>query len=1117
MEWRTIGCVALTAAALECGAATPILGGNAQLTGLTRVTLEENGAHAARFASSAKTGVLDWSKFNVGTGQSMAFDGANTTFFNLVDGAAGKSQINGLIGGSGSVWVINPNGVAFGAGAQVNVGGLFAAAAGNIKNADALRAGTATTPEFSSFAGSVETAAGSRFTADQVALLGKTVSANGSFAAAKLDIGAAGRLTVDEVSGGRVSVNVADFADDPSEIGLVLGEIAVANSDGQTGDLKAVSDRGIEVAAGGSVQTFEGISLSTAEGDIHVGEGALVKGFGDVKLSSATIRGAHGDVVIDGVVGNYEGYFASVNVVAGSGADASGEIFLSGTGTVAGDYAVQLATRTGDVVVDGALQASSGNITVSTQTGDIAVGRDAEVNADAVGACVFLGTTKGSDATGDIIVKGAVKADAYVQLSTEAGGVFVEEGGSVSASGDGASVVVATAIKSGKAGDIVLSTGSEVSAASGGILVMAGCGADSSGSATLDGTIVAGNTVHVETRTGDVSIGGTVTAGKDAEVFTENGDIDISKGARVSSDGGLLSLASGFVENGSGNIVVNGNLAANGDSGHVQILSGYGNNAFGDISIGGMVTANGEDGHVYVKSGYGEGAIGDIFVSGKISAEDYVELNAHNGKVITGSGSNLVCTGPRSDDESTCVRISTVDSNGEGGGITINGIVQAMAAGGKVSIVSETKDGNRGFVSSGNGRGDITVNGTVKAEHTILLDAGFTEGTTGNVTVNGVVSAGREVNVDSGDGDVVVAAGGRVAATGTDGTVYLASGVCANQRGDVRVDGTVSATERVFLMAGVDNTASGNLRFGSAGTASSGDGVYVIVKGGGVAQTGAGVADAVDGYVDAASMHAAMSGKTVNVVVHGGSIGSGPYAYVAVDGKIYAKADGNISIAAANGGNLNGGPGVGTVSAGDLGVFTFGNPNGNSNMQAGGDLSVYTAGEIESRGLLQADGDVTASAARFGDVSFLRAGGRLAVNNVGRPSRPVVVYFTSVDGREPKILNQPNSTVIFVDGRLAGGNLQTLSRMGALEAFPVSTPELKSEQGVFGNPVFLHGDLDVANPMAVGSIDYMIQEIARLALPSDFPLDVEQSVDAAGLSPRDVYWFGQHRTVAMFR
>ena len=316
MKWRMIGFVALTASALECAAGTAVLGGNAQLTGLTRVTLEENGANAARFASSARTGVLDWSKFNIGTGQSMRFDGTGTTFFNLVDGAAGKSQIDGLIGGSGSVWVINPNGVAFGAGAQVNVGGLFAAAAGNIENADELRAGTATTPAFSSFAGSVETAVGSRFTADQVALLGKTVSANGSFTAAKLDIGAAGRLTVDEVAGGRVSVNVADFADDPSEIGLVLGEIAVANSDGQTGDLKAVSDRCIEVAAGGSVQTFEGISLSTAEGDIHVGEGALVKGFGDVKLSSATIRGAHGDVVIDGVVGNYEGYFASVNVVA---------------------------------------------------------------------------------------------------------------------------------------------------------------------------------------------------------------------------------------------------------------------------------------------------------------------------------------------------------------------------------------------------------------------------------------------------------------------------------------------------------------------------------------------------------------------------------------------------------------------------------------------------------------------------------------------------------------------------------------------------------------------------------------------------------------------------------
>ncbi len=1081
MEWRTIGCVALTAAALECGAATPILGGNAQLTGLTRVTLEENGAHAARFASSAKTGVLDWSKFNVGTGQSMAFDGANTTFFNLVDGAAGKSQINGLIGGSGSVWVINPNGVAFGAGAQVNVGGLFAAAAGNIKNADALRAGTATTPEFSSFAGSVETAAGSRFTADQVALLGKTVSANGSFAAAKLDIGAAGRLTVDEVSGGRVSVNVADFADDPSEIGLVLGEIAVANSDGQTGDLKAVSDRGIEVAAGGSVSAdaavdlfgFGGVSgggsIDAAGASLSVdgGVGAIslsgtVKAK-DVNLTTADYSAYGADYVHDITLSNAGNELTGVISAVGKNVS-----IVNGSSTMCGDI-----TATGNLTVraGGEISQLVGTRVMANSDGASATfqaGKDAEVvlgsdendfsRFSARGRDVLVSESNGvvldqvAATDGDVLiqtiggpleVKGAVHASGDVDLAAYDGAVQVDAGATVKADSDTSTV-------------LVRSIGRDDA--------QTGCDVRVDGSVSSAGSVLLGsNTTLLDDGdqgvfpygSGDVAISGTVTAKDRLFALSANGDVTVS---------------------------ARGRLSVTGADGQANLVSGMRDdaNAMGNVVVDGSVTATGKGGAVLVEAANGRGSLGNMKVTGTVRA-----------------------TG-----EKGRVKLTTGGAVDAGGDMRIDGTVAATGADGKVIVFTGAVEGSIG--------GSATVNGTIQAGDTASV-ATSVHGGTGDAVVNGAISSGRLVMVSSGNGDVVVASEGRVEAIGEGGMAYLASGVYAHQQGDVRVDGNVSATEKVFLMAGVDNTASGNLRFGSTGTASSGDGVYVIVKGGGIAQTGAGVADAVDGYVDAASMHAAMSGKTVNIVVHGGSIGSGPYAYVAVDGKIYAKADGNISIAAANGGNLNGGPGVGTVSAGDLGMFTFGNPNGNSNMQAGGDLSVYTAGEIESRGLLQADGDVTASAARFGDVSFLRAGGRLAVNNVGRPSRPVVVYFTSVDGREPKILNQPNSTVIFVDGRLAGGNLQTLSRMGALEAFPVSTPELKSEQGVFGNPVFLHGDLDVANPMAVGSIDYMIQEIARLALPSDFPLDVEQSVDAAGLSPRDVYWFGQHRTVAMFR
>jgi hypothetical protein len=157
-----------------------------------------------------------------------------------------------------------------------------------------------------------------------------------------------------------------------------------------------------------------------------------------------------------------------------------------------------------------------------------------------------------------------------------------------------------------------------------------------------------------------------------------------------------------------------------------------------------------------------------------------------------------------------------------------------------------------------------------------------------------------------------------------------------------------------------------------------------------------------------------------------------------------------------------------------------------------------------------AGGDLTVSAASFGDVSYLRAGGTLTINNVGRPKYPKVAYFESIDGHEPRINNLPNDMVIFVDGRLAGGNVNILNMFGANEAFLVSTPELKSTQGIFGAPPFLHSDLDVANPMEVSAIDYLIQEVPRLTLSSEFPPDVDQKVEANGLSLKDSYWFGQN-------
>jgi filamentous hemagglutinin family protein len=61
--------------------------------------------------------------FSIANGETVQFDTNN--YLNLVRGAS-KSEINGALNGTGNIYLINPNGILFGATAQVNVGNLVA-------------------------------------------------------------------------------------------------------------------------------------------------------------------------------------------------------------------------------------------------------------------------------------------------------------------------------------------------------------------------------------------------------------------------------------------------------------------------------------------------------------------------------------------------------------------------------------------------------------------------------------------------------------------------------------------------------------------------------------------------------------------------------------------------------------------------------------------------------------------------------------------------------------------------------------------------------------------------------------------------------------------------------
>jgi filamentous hemagglutinin family protein len=80
--------------------------------------------------------VINWQGFDIGAGEAVNFQQPSSSAIALNRlTSGGASQIHGSLTANGNVWIVNPQGVMFGAGAQVNVGGLVATSAG-ISNAD---------------------------------------------------------------------------------------------------------------------------------------------------------------------------------------------------------------------------------------------------------------------------------------------------------------------------------------------------------------------------------------------------------------------------------------------------------------------------------------------------------------------------------------------------------------------------------------------------------------------------------------------------------------------------------------------------------------------------------------------------------------------------------------------------------------------------------------------------------------------------------------------------------------------------------------------------------------------------------------------------------------------
>ncbi|PPD16909.1 MAG: hypothetical protein CTY27_05060, partial [Methylotenera sp.] len=104
--------------------------GNALPTGGQVVSgqsaITQNGNQLNIVQGSQKS-IINWQSYNIGSNAEVNYTQNNANAISLNRVITGDpSAIFGKLNANGQVWLINPNGVLFGKGAQVNVGGLLA-------------------------------------------------------------------------------------------------------------------------------------------------------------------------------------------------------------------------------------------------------------------------------------------------------------------------------------------------------------------------------------------------------------------------------------------------------------------------------------------------------------------------------------------------------------------------------------------------------------------------------------------------------------------------------------------------------------------------------------------------------------------------------------------------------------------------------------------------------------------------------------------------------------------------------------------------------------------------------------------------------------------------------
>ena len=456
---------------------------------------------------TSAAGIVNWSSFSIGEGNAVQFNNGTGATLNRVTGDT-ISSIDGTLSATGSVYLINQNGIIVGSNGVINVGGGFVASTLDVLDSDFLNGGDTT------FAGSSKAA---------VVNYGKIGALGGDVALIAAKVDNEGSIdaqagTAALVAGYEVLMRDASVADGKFVVKVGGTDTEARNSGGikaADAELRAV-DGNVYALAGNTGSYINATGVSSSDGRVFLtAEGGTVSVDGAVSARKAD--GTGGTIVATGNA-------VEVGATAKINADgtAGGTILLGGD-----QYGGQDASRK----LVGFDVANASQLTVAS---------GAEISANGssfAGGNVVLWSNDFTDYQGAISTLGAGGLGGFAEVSSK-----------------GALNFLGTA-ETGETGMLLLDPYNLTIVSGTGGSTTAGSNNSTLGASTLQG-LLATNNVTVSTGTngsqsGDITVGAQVSwTSTKSLTLDAYGDIAINAPI-IASNAALYLKANGTITDGS--------------------------------------------------------------------------------------------------------------------------------------------------------------------------------------------------------------------------------------------------------------------------------------------------------------------------------------------------------------------------------------------------------------------------------------------------------------------------------------------------------------------------------------------------------------------------------------